>query len=319
MKKIFLLQALLLLATVAFAADKYRVVTIQILKSAQEPVTFTDRSPAIYAALYVSDVQDDSYRNDTLVANEAAIGIKEALEEAEELAEYDIPVYHFYSLCRGEECDSIELVTDNDLLIIVKNITLAPYQSAKKQYTDLYGSFYLVGTYVPYSAVFEVYDATTRTFSHRATLSDTLVWAENTLDVNQTLAELPSIEEAKPLAAREIGKLYAQKLAPYWRQVKRFFFVPSGKELTQAADFAENFEWDKAMQIWEKYTGNKNKKVAAQTAFNMALGCEMNGHYELAIEWLGYAEKIFPLEEITRYRAILQRRINESNRLQKEE
>jgi hypothetical protein len=320
MKKIIFLLCLVFVVSAASAADNYRVLTIQILKPVKQPVNFIGRSPAIYAALYVTGNEESgySYLNDSLTAGEIAIGIKDALEEAEDLAAYDIPVYNFYSFCTDGQCDSISRITDDDLLILVKNAAVTLYQSVKRQYTDYNSVYFKVGTYAAYTATFELYDAVNNEVSHREVLSDTLVWEINADDADAAFQELPTLEEAQQLAANEIGRLYAHKLSPYWRPAKRFLFELSGKELSAAADYAENYEWDKAMQIWEQYVGNRNARTAAQAAFNMALGCEMNGLYELAMEWLAYAAKLYSIEEIAGYRAVLQKRINESNVLQKQ-
>jgi hypothetical protein len=317
MKKIILLVALVLLASAASAADDFRVVSFQILKAAKQPLSFAGRTPAIYAMLYVAENNGEqtTFRNDSLQAVETAMGIKEALEEFTTLADYDIPVYNFYSFCKDTTCvNNLESITENDLLVIVKDVKIVAYQRAER----IDENYFTVGIYASYTATFEVYDAVTREYSHKETLSDTLVWDKNTSDIEQTLSELPSLEEATQLAAVEIGKSYARRLSPFWITVQRFFFIPSNKDLQQAADYAENADWSEAMKIWEQYAGNSNRKTAAQSAFNMALACEINGNYELAMEWLQYAEKLYTIKEVNGYRAILQRRINESSTLEKQ-
>jgi hypothetical protein len=325
MRKILFLLSFALVATAVSAADDYRVITLQILKSTKDAVSFAGRSPAVYATLYVSDIDGTQYtfRNDSLTAVETAIGIKEALEEFESLADYDVPVYNFYSFCADSlNCnDTIDTgATDHDLFIIVKNVRIVPWQRIEKQYSDDYGSYFTVGTYASYEASFAVYDAVSKTYSHQATLFDTLAWEKDTWSENvaQTQTELPSTDEAVQLTAAEIGRLYARTLAPFWLSVQRFFFVPSAKDLRTAAEHAENGEWSEARAIWEQYAGHNNRRVAAQAAFNVALACEVNGNYELALEWLQYAEKLYVIREIAGYRAILQRRINESRILQEQ-
>ncbi|MDR3133399.1 MAG: DUF6340 family protein [Prevotellaceae bacterium] len=313
----------LLWASVAVAADDYRLVSLQVMKPAKQPVSFTGRSPAIYAVLYATGTRGEThtFRNDSLHAVAAAIGVKETLEEIESLADYDVPVYNFYSFCTDTvSCaDSVEAITENDLLIIVKNVTVTPFQRVEKRVSELsYDNYFNVGSYAVYTASFEVYDTITRTFSHRETLSDTLVWDKNALNATEALSELPSTAEAAQLAAAEAGKLYARRLAPYWLTVQRFFYVPSYKNMEQAAAHAENAEWSEAMKIWEQYAGHNNRKTAAQAAFNMALACEVNGDYELSLEWLQYAEKSYPISAIAGYRAVLQRRLNESAILEKQ-
>jgi len=332
MKKFCLIVFFALLVSAASAADDYRVVSIQVLKAAQYPVSFVGRTPAIYSMQYVTDTDGTNYtfRNDTLLAHEAALGIKNTLEEWQTLADYDIPVYDFYAFCNNQGAcnDSVNAIKDYNLLILVREIAVvAPFlRAAKYNYNDYYDSdyYFKIGIYAPYTATFEIYDADTQRFLHKETMSDTLLWQEDVSDFQYRNSEnygaknLPSLSEAASLAAAEVGKKYAAKLAPQWISVQRFFFVPSGRELKQAADYAEASQWDEAMKIWAQQAGSANRKVAGQSAFNMALGCEVTGRYELALEWLMYAEKLYTIGEIAGYRAILQRRINESKTLEKQ-
>ncbi|MDR1681546.1 MAG: DUF6340 family protein [Prevotellaceae bacterium] len=323
MKKILLLIPFAVAAIAVSAADDYRVISIQILKSTKDAVSFNNRAPAVYAALYVTETDGErhTFRNDSLTAVTTAVGIKEALEEFESLADYDVPVYTLYAFCLdGQPCnDTIDTTaTGHDLFIVVKEVRITSYQHVEKRYTDNDDMYFNVAVGAPYEAVFAVYDAASRTWSHAETLTDTLLWEEDTWDVNKSLERLPSTDDALQLAAAEVGRLYARTLAPFWLSVQRFFFVPSAKDLRTAADYAENGDWNAAAVIWEQYAGHNNRRVAAQSAFNMALACEVDGRYELALEWLQYAEKLFPVREIAGYRVILQRRINESTILQKQ-
>jgi tetratricopeptide (TPR) repeat protein len=322
MKKIILpLAALLLAVSLASAADNHRIVTLQILKSAAQPVSFANRSPAIYGMLYMLETNgtEPAFINDSSLVHAAAVALKETLEEYDALADYDVPVYDYFQPCAHRTaCDStVEDITDNDLLIVVKGIDLTAYQQTESKYSDNYGSYYQVSVYVPYTATFEVLDVNTGTRSHQTTLSDTLVWRRNASNP-QAVEGLPTLKDATIMAAAEIGKLYAQQLVPYWISVQRFIFVPSGRDLRKAADYAENAQWDEAMKIWERYAGGTDRKVAAQAAFNMALACEINSNYELALEWLQYAEKLYPVNEIQGYRQLLQRRISDSSILEKQ-
>ena len=321
MKRILFFLAFSLLASAIYAADDYRIVTIQVLKPAKQPITFTDRSVAIYSTQYVTDAKNENYvfRNDTTHSRSVALAIKKSLEEWESLEDYDIPVYDFYAFCNGDNCDdSIESINDYDLLIAVKEVEISSYQTAQAQYADNYGNYFSIGTYAPYKVVVEVYDTDKKQFLAKETLEDTLEWSKNVLNIQTGLKDLPSQEEGVEYAIEELGQLFTRSVAPYWIAVERFFFVPSGKDFKKAADYAEAMQWDEAMKIWTQYAGSTNRKIAGQSAFNMALVCEVNGDYELALEWLTYAEKQYNIREINGYRTILQRRINESKILEEQ-
>ena len=301
MKKTLLLVVFILSLSAAQGADDFRVVSIQILKAAKQSISFDGRSVAIYATQYVSKVSGENYtfRNDTAQSRAVAIALKSSLEEWETLQNYDIPVYDFYAFCEGGNCDdNIQSVSDYDLLIAVKEIEMLTDRRIERKYSDDYGNYFLIGMHAPYKVTFEIYDVEKKQFLCKETLADTLVWEANVLDVNKVLQSVPSEDEAVEYAVEEVSKLFARQLVPYWTSVERFFFIPSGRDFTKAAEYAENSQWGEAMKIWEQHAGSNNRRVAAQSAFNMALVCEINGNYELALEWLAFAEKTYSIQEI---------------------
>ena len=50
--------------------------------------------------------------------------------------------------------------------------------------------------------------------------------------------------------------------------------------------FALNNDWLKAAKIWNIQTRSKKLMIAAKASYNMALASEMEGKYDIAIEWL---------------------------------
>jgi hypothetical protein len=56
--------------------------------------------------------------------------------------------------------------------------------------------------------------------------------------------------------------------------------------MRKAETYLKNSDWLKAGKIYNKQTQNKNQKIAAKSCWNMAVACEMEEKYDLAIEWL---------------------------------
>ena len=56
--------------------------------------------------------------------------------------------------------------------------------------------------------------------------------------------------------------------------------------MLKAEKYAISQDWLKAGEIWNRQTKNKNEEIAAKACYNLALACEMEGKYDLAIDWL---------------------------------
>jgi len=142
------------------------------------------------------------------------------------------------------------------------------------------------------------YDATYRT---RAALSWSIVFKDDTpsniynqIDTlfftKSQFAEIQNnIQTKKEIyqdAARYLGKRFGTKIIPSWIFDERTYYQSFQPEMKKAEKYAKNYEWLNAGAIWNKQSNNKNQKIAAKACYNMALACEMEGKYDLAIGWL---------------------------------
>lgn len=87
-------------------------------------------------------------------------------------------------------------------------------------------------------------------------------------------------------AANYLGKCFGTKIIPSWILSERSYYKSYHPEMLKAEIYIKNQDWLKAAEIWNKQTKNKNHKIAAKACFNMALACELEGKYDLAMEWL---------------------------------
>ena len=87
-------------------------------------------------------------------------------------------------------------------------------------------------------------------------------------------------------AARYLGIRFGTKIIPSWISDERTYYQSYHPEMLKAEKYAKNYEWLNAGALWNKQSKNKNQKIAAKACYNMALACEMEGKYDLAIGWL---------------------------------
>jgi tetratricopeptide (TPR) repeat protein len=67
-------------------------------------------------------------------------------------------------------------------------------------------------------------------------------------------------------------------------------------------------KWDEAALLWEKETGNPDRKVAGRAYYNMGIINEINGDLEKAIEWVQKAYSDYNNKQALDYVRILENR-----------
>ena len=66
--------------------------------------------------------------------------------------------------------------------------------------------------------------------------------------------------------------------------------------MKKAAISVQNNEWLNAAQLWQKIIQNRNPtRFVGKAAFNMALANEMNGKFDVALDWLDKSQEYYPL------------------------
>lgn len=63
----------------------------------------------------------------------------------------------------------------------------------------------------------------------------------------------------------------------------------------EAADYANDFQWQEAMKIWLELVKTDKLERASCAQYNLAVGCYMLGRYQLAKDWLELSNKTCPL------------------------
>ena len=73
---------------------------------------------------------------------------------------------------------------------------------------------------------------------------------------------------------------------PYWIQDVRWYYVSFESQWKEASAYAESEKWDEALAIWLKlYDRTSSRKQKARLASNIALGEELTGDLEKALEY----------------------------------
>jgi hypothetical protein len=143
------------------------------------------------------------------------------------------------------------------------------------------------------------------------TLSDTLRWTGYGYDYWDALTNFPYAEDMIINAFNSSGTKYAKRIAPYWADgINRFYFVTGNKKFRLAKKYVRNDKWLDAAELWKPLTDNRDKKIAARAAFNMALACEIQNRLDLAVVWINKSDSLNDNSATKKYMKVLKARLN---------
>ena len=291
-----------------------------------------DADIAIVVSIY-ADTRSDSMKmrgfpDDSAMLVKAAFALKYRLEESPKYPDYDFPIY---SLPRTELRQSNGKLSPEDIVPIAdysnsQYIVSVEYLKADLWYVkgrgidEEYGIYAFVRTIAPYDAVFRIYDVAAGTVLDEKIITDTLVY-ETVMSpyesVDAALNRMPDPVDAIPAACEKAAVQYADRIAPKWREEVRHYYstTDNNDDMNRAARCVRREQWSDAVKIWLKYVDDPDAKLAAIARFNTALGCEMMGEYELAIDWLQTVLCKNPKYYSSNYENILKIRIEEKSNI----
>jgi hypothetical protein len=194
-----------------------------------------------------------------------------------------------------------------DYLIVLETITY--FFSA---YTDEESGEY---QQVRMGGIWAVYNGETGEVADRKTMVDTIYWEQQ--EDTDNLKFPPRLEALKQ-ASEVFGENYAKRFYSGWVEVDRSYFIPPLEDFRIAANYMNEQNWDKAKEIWERYSDPKFRRLAISACYNLALVSEIGDDLEKAMFWIGKAKEMarsYPrsdeLKMSLQYASILARRVKE--------
>lgn len=328
----YILLLLILPSFMAYSAPKVLTTRIQTLTPPKKHLNLSDSlNIAIIASIY-NDTRPDSlikvdYPTDSLLAVKAAFALKNRLESSPIFVAYDFPVYNFNRDSSSKlsmeavPVDVAQKIADDvqaDYLLTVDIVnTEIWYEVSYAKYDDETVGY--ASTNVAYQFMFRYYDINNNTIKDTQMVHDTLVIETSafTTELMNLFNNILTGNEAIVAAVEQAGEAYADLIAPNWTEEVRQYYSDGSRGMKTAIKHVEKEEWNKAMDIWLEYTTLSNQRQAAMGCFNMAVGCEMMGDYELAIEWLNLAKKKDSRLDLLGYEQVLYRRLNDKTEIDK--
>lgn len=265
-------------------------------------VELSDKSISIFASL---DGKSDS----ALVSN-LAQGLATSLEKRLSREEGSIFVFSLKKDSSGIDPDIIRdlsVESNSDLVFILSNVSIGnPGIYPNKVPGSEYHSTFLQ---LPFVLSLDVYDGITAETLARLSAKDTIVWEiVSRNELKQSLLN-QKINEIFAGAALDIGDNISQNFFEKWESETRSLYYLFGSEWEEALNAAASFDWGRASEIWMRIVSSSKNKVAACAAYNLAVACEMQGNKDLALEWLSFSKKKYPLQLTGEYELQLQNNV----------
>lgn len=135
---------------------------------------------------------------------------------------------------------------------------------------------------------------------------DTLYWESESYNKQEAITQLPKREDALIDAALETGRKSVNRFIPYWEKVDRYFCNPSNKLMKRGMDSVYVKNWKSAIEIWDiAFTKNKGTSIKGQAAHNIAVGYEIDGNIDKALEYALKAYHLFEKGRLFDYKACM--------------
>jgi hypothetical protein len=265
---------------------------------------------AVTAALHEDYLSDNDKYFDSVTNISMALAIKNNLEKSPKYSSYIFPVYTINAGEKGLTEENIRDVKEsanaNYLISVEKFKSEFHRQRIKTQRINC------VRIVMPYSLTVRIYDIDKLTTVDERLMHDTLtvqvdVHAWETEE--ELMDRIPDNRAAVSLAIKEIAKKYTEEIIPFWKEETRFFYIDNN--IAKAEYYIADEDWAKAMDVWMKYVNAENMELAAISCFNMAVGCEMLGEYELALKWMENVKRKNENYYWDEYKKLLEKRIEE--------
>ena len=263
----------------------------------REPAAFViDSIENKSIALYISvDGIGVERMLDSLLAVNFASGMANRIEEELGLSEGGVYVFCHYppkdTSLNMEYIQSLSRQAESDMIILIDSMSVSGFSVIGSE--PMHGDYRLTTSKALLNNEINVYDGITSDLIYDINYRDTVFWESiSSIDYSN----LSAIQKSQAISGsvifnfgREIASLFFDK----WTTEYRDLYVSPIATWDRAFRYAEEFEWEKAIEIWESELSHKNKYRVACAAINIALGCEMTGKPELALEWLKIAERSY--------------------------
>ncbi|MBE9469129.1 MAG: hypothetical protein IMY72_12525 [Bacteroidetes bacterium] len=110
---------------------------------------------------------------------------------------------------------------------------------------------------------------------------------------------------------------FFRRISPAWSDCSRMYFTGSSN-MIKAINYVEKNDWTKASDLWKFDLDNRNKRIAGDATYNIALAYEMDGDIEEALIWAKKSFQKYNNKWALDYIKKLEKRLKEQVKLNKQ-
>ena len=164
------------------------------------------------------------------------------------------------------------------------------------------------------------YDPRTKTILDQQIFSETKTWEAVGKSVADAASLLISKVEANRQLARMVAADYAYKISPMPVWISRSMYGKSkdAPALEAGRRYADVGQWPEAVDTWKNGIKSADPKDAGKLAYNTAVGYEVLGDFEQALQWARDAYTRFGNSFAREYVQLIEQRIQEENLLKQQ-
>ncbi len=161
-----------------------------------------------------------------------------------------------------------------------------------------------------------LYNVADRKLVDQQLLSDTHTWEASGSNLPEAILRLTSKSDATRYLSRSVGENYAYKVAPMPIRLSRSFRGKSKKspQLEQGTRYADVAKWQEAIDVWKSGLSQARNKDAGYLAYNIAIGYEVLGDFDDALDWAETSYVRYGNKDAKDYANLIRRRIRVEQR-----
>ena len=264
------------------------------IETSQPSVSGVNLAGKTVSVIYMDNGQEP----DSLFSAAMATAFVEELENEYFGGDSLVPVY-----CLDEragvdysaKAEMVDLLVDagSDVLFLLDSPSFGTIETRNVQSAD--GSCTVSGA-VPFSVTLHVYDS--------MDIRDTVLTFSGSTVANIS-AEISGNESTEGIeyilkcnmdgTASSAGTASGRKFAPSWKSENMMFFLYGSQLWYNTYYYVNDYQWQKAMDVWISMLDTPNMEKKACLEYNLATACYLQGQYRLASEWLEMSQEHFHL------------------------
>lgn len=306
----------------------YKYVAIQTLKPAEFSLPSNFIQPKIVVNYYngIANDEESMARSaiDSTAADEAARALRSFMYDSPLFDKVNIPIVFnlrtdISPYITPLDWNSVETIcnTDSsDLLISLDYISVKPEFESYSYYEGYTKLYYGVLTN-KLMAYWRVYNLNDNKRCCETLIRDTINWEKSDFTPLVLGQQLPGLFSSAAYSGYVAAEKFAKRIVPTWTDEQRIYFSVGSSDMKAASQLVEMGKWLEAAGQWQKVIAKSKKrpKLAARAAFNMALANEMNGNFEVALEWLEKSKQLDFIYYESIYRQVILERIKVKEKL----